>query len=146
MHADAEGYQVGGNPVILFDGMCCLCSGAVAFLIRRDSRAHFRFAPLQSDGAKALVGALGFSPAALPDSLVLIESGHAYVRSTAALRIARALAFPWLLLYAFILVPRAIRDGIYDFIAAHRYRWFGRREACMTPAPEAQRRFLESGG
>ena len=71
-----------------------------------------------------------------------MDQGRAYTRSTAALRIARRLRFPWPLLYAFIIVPRPLRDLIYDFIARHRYRWFGKRDACMMPTPELRARFL----
>ena len=78
----------------------------------------------------------------LPDSVVLIEDGRVYTRSTAALRIVRRLVFPWPLIYALMVVPRPLRDMVYDLIARHRYWWFGKRDACMVPTPEIRARFL----
>ena len=130
------------TATILFDGVCNLCNGFVRFVIARDPAARFRFAALQSDAAASLLRAAGVT-APLPDSVVLIEDGRVYVRSDAALRVARALRFPWPLAYGFVVVPRFIRDRVYDVIAAHRYRWFGRREVCMVPTPDLKRRFLD---
>lgn len=129
-------------PVLLFDGVCNLCSGSVAFVIRRDPAARFRFAPLQSPAADALLASLGVARAGLPDSFVLVEDGCVHLRSTAALRVARGLRFPWPLLGVLLVVPRFLRDPVYDFVARHRYRWFGRRDACMVPTAELQARFL----
>ena len=129
-------------PVLLFDGVCNLCNGAVAFVIRRDPRARLRFAPLQSPAADALLASLGVARDRLPDSFVLVEDGRVHVRSTAALRVARRLRFPWPLLAVFLLVPRWLRDPVYDLVARNRYRWFGRREACMVPTAELRARFL----
>ena len=125
-------------PIILFDGVCNLCSGAVQFILDRDPRGRFRFASLQSGAARRLLGG-----ESLPESIVLIEEGKTSRRSTAALRIARRLRFPWPLLYAFIVVPRPLRDFVYNWIARNRYRWFGRRETCLVPAPDLRNRFLE---
>jgi len=133
---------VNDPPVLLFDGVCNLCNGAVAFVIRRDPRARLRFAPLQSPAADALLASLGVARDRLPDSFVLVEDGRVHVRSTAALRVARRLRFPWPLLAVFLLVPRWLRDPVYDLVARNRYRWFGRREACMVPTAELRARFL----
>ncbi|HKW03130.1 MAG TPA: DCC1-like thiol-disulfide oxidoreductase family protein [Vicinamibacterales bacterium] len=114
--------------VVLFDGVCNLCNGLVQFIIRRDPHARFKFAAMTS-----------FED----DTLVLVEDGRKYVRSDAVLRIARRLRAPWPLLYAFIVVPRPLRDWAYDIVARRRYRWFGRREACMVPTPELRARFVE---
>ena len=127
---------------ILFDGVCNLCNGFVRFVIERDSGAHFRFAALSSPAAGRLLADAGVKPP-LPDTIILIQDGAVYYRSDAPLRIARGLRFPWPLAYGLVVVPRFIRDRVYDVIAARRYRWFGRREACMVPTPELQRRFLE---
>jgi predicted DCC family thiol-disulfide oxidoreductase YuxK len=129
------------SAVVLFDGVCNLCNGSVAFIVARDPAAHFHFAPLQSEAAQRLLNKSDLT-GALPDSIALIEDGHLYTRSTAALRIARRLRFPWPVFYALIVLPRWLRDAGYDFIARHRYRWFGKREACMMPAPNLRRRFL----
>jgi predicted DCC family thiol-disulfide oxidoreductase YuxK len=117
------------HPAILFDGVCNLCNGAVQFIIARDPSAQFRFAPLDSAAARSLIDE------ATP-------RGQMYTRSAAALRIARRLRFPWPLLYGFIIVPRPLRDAVYDLIARHRYRWFGKRDTCMVPTPDLRSRFL----
>ena len=127
--------------VVLFDGVCNLCNGSVRFIIERDPRARFQFAPLQSPAADRLIGAQ-VDRASLPDSIVLVDDGRLYVRSSAALRIARGLRFPWPLAWIFIVVPRPIRDWVYDLIARHRYAWFGRRDECMVPTPDVRSRFL----
>jgi predicted DCC family thiol-disulfide oxidoreductase YuxK len=114
--------------VVLFDGVCNLCNGLVQFIIRRDPHARFRFAPMTSFAA---------------DTIVLVEDGRRYERSAAVLRIARQLRAPWPLLFAFIVVPRPLRDWAYDAMARRRYRWFGRRETCMVPTPELRARFVE---
>jgi predicted DCC family thiol-disulfide oxidoreductase YuxK len=126
--------------VLLFDGVCTLCNGFVRFVIERDPAGRFRFAPLQSAAAARLLGAV---PPPLPDSLVLLEDGRLFTRSTAVLRVARGLPFPWPLAYVFVAVPRPVRDWVYDAVARYRYRWFGRREVCMVPMPELRARFLE---
>jgi predicted DCC family thiol-disulfide oxidoreductase YuxK len=134
MNADA--------PVILYDGVCNLCNGTVRFVIRRDRAARFRFAALQSAAGRDLLARLGAAP---PDlgSVLLIQDGHVYRKSEAALRIARRLDGAWPMLYALRAVPRSLRDGVYDFIGKRRYRWFGRTETCQVPGPEDRTRFLD---
>jgi len=132
------------HPVVLFDGVCNLCNGSVQFVIKRDPHARFRFAALQSAAGAALVTRATGQP--IDDSLesmLLVENDHLYDRSTALLRIVRKLRFPWPLFYGFVIVPRAVRDSVYDLIARRRYRWFGRREVCMVPTPELRARFME---
>jgi predicted DCC family thiol-disulfide oxidoreductase YuxK len=131
-----------GPALVLFDGVCNLCNGAVNFIIDRDPAAYFRFAPLQSDAAREHLAGTSASAADL-DTIVLIEDGTAYVRSTAALRIARRLTAPWPLLSLFVAVPRPLRDAIYNWIAQNRYDWFGKRDQCRLPTPELKARFLE---
>ena len=128
---------------ILFDGVCNLCNGFVRFVIARDPAARFRFAALTSAAAADVLRGAGVT-APVPDSMILIEDGRAYLRSDAPLRIARGLRFPWPLLYGLIVVPRFIRDRVYDVVAARRYRWFGRRDVCMIPTPDLKQRFLDS--
>jgi predicted DCC family thiol-disulfide oxidoreductase YuxK len=131
------------SPVVIFDGVCNLCNAAVRFIIARDPHTVFRFAARQSGAAGRLLelsrSGGGATP---PDSVILIENARAYVQSTAALRIARRLRFPWPLVYGLIIVPRPLRDWAYDFIARRRYRWFGKRETCQLPTPDEQKRFL----
>jgi len=130
------------HPVVLFDGVCNLCHGITRFLIRRDpAPGRFRFAALQSEAGQRLLREHGLSTADL-ETFVVIDLGRAFVRSTAALLVLRRLGFPWSWLYGFILVPRPLRDLAYRWIARHRYRWFGRREACVTPTPALRSRFI----
>jgi predicted DCC family thiol-disulfide oxidoreductase YuxK len=132
----------GPELIVLFDGHCNLCNGSVQFIIARDPENRFKFAALDSIAAQDAIRSTGMvSP--LPDSMVLIESGSALTQSTAALHIARRLPNPWPLLYAFIIIPRPIRNWLYDIVARNRYSWFGRRESCMIPTPELRQRFLD---
>ena len=131
----------GTHPVILFDGVCNLCNGFVQFVIQRDPEGHFQFAALQSETGRALVEEHGLDPNRI-DTVVLVENGRAHLRSDAALRIASGLGGPWPLSQAFFIVPRFIRNGVYNFIAARRYRWFGEKDQCMIPTPELRSRFL----
>ena len=132
------------QALVLFDGVCNFCNASVHFIVDRDPARRFRFAALQSAAGAAALRAQGRAPAAGdPDSIVLIEGGRVYERSAAALRIARHLRFPWPLLYAFVVVPRPLRDLVYRLIARNRYRWFGRTEECRVPTPALRERFLE---
>ena len=132
------------RPVLLFDGVCNLCNASVNFVIDRDPHAVFRFAALQSDEAKPLLRQVGLDEDHL-ESLVLIEDGKAYTSSTAALRVAGRLPGLWPLLHVLLLVPKPVRDLVYDWVARHRYRWFGQRESCRMPTPDLQARFLRPG-
>jgi predicted DCC family thiol-disulfide oxidoreductase YuxK len=129
------------HPVLLFDGVCNLCNSSVQFIIERDPNARFRFASLQSEEGQALLSRFENCPADL-SSVVLVQDEQLYARSEAALRVARQLGGGWSLLYAFIVVPRPIRDAVYDWIARNRYRWFGKKDACMIPSPDLKSRFL----
>ncbi len=130
------------HPIILFDGVCNLCNGSVNFIIDRDPRQIFRFASLQSPIGQELVTQFGFSPTEL-SSLILIDGQSAYRRSSAAIRIAARLTFPWNCFWVGLIVPRPIRDFVYDMIAKNRYRWFGKTETCRLPAPDRLHRFLD---
>ena len=130
------------HPILLFDGVCNLCAGAVRFAITRDRDARLRFTPLQSPVGQELLRRHGCEPDAL-DTVVLIDAAGAHVRSTAALRLLGQLPAPWRWLGPpLLLLPRRLRDAVYDFVARHRYRWFGRRDACLVPTPELRARFL----
>jgi len=132
------------HPVVLFDGACNLCNASVQFVLRRDPRARFRFAALQSAAATDLLAAVGWQ-GARPDSVALVADGRVLWKSAAALAIARRLRWPWPLLSVFALVPRPLRDVVYDFVARRRLRWFGRQETCMVPTKELRTRFLDAG-
>lgn len=128
--------------IILFDGVCNFCNGAVRFVIRHDSKNHFKFAPLQSEVARELLSAHPGYPEKT-DSIVLLKGEKIYTKSGAALRISRHLNGLWKLLVVFLIVPPFIRDGVYDLIARKRYKWFGKREECMVPTEELRNRFLD---
>ena len=129
-------------PLVLFDGYCNLCNGAVRFIIARDPAARFRFAALDSAAAAARLARVP-RPEPLPDSVLLLDADGLHARSEAALRIARGLTGAWPLLAAVArLVPRSLRDVVYDVVARHRHRWFGRRETCLVPTPDLAARFL----
>jgi predicted DCC family thiol-disulfide oxidoreductase YuxK len=129
------------SPLLLFDGICNLCNGTVRFILARDKRGIFRFAALQSDPGRAQLRRLGLEASQLK-TLILIEGGRHSERSTASLRILLNLGWPYKALYAFILIPKPLRDLVYDLVARNRYRLFGKREACMMPTPELKARFL----
>jgi predicted DCC family thiol-disulfide oxidoreductase YuxK len=132
------------GPLLLFDGVCNLCNGFVTFVIDRDPAAVFRFASLQSEAGRAALRAHGRTvPSGDPETILLIEDGRVYERSTAALRVARRLRGSCKLLYALRIVPRALRDAVYGWVARHRYGWFGRRDSCRVPTPALRARFLD---
>lgn len=129
------------QPLILFDGVCNLCNSSVLFIIKRDSKEVFKFASLQSELGKALLQEFKL-PATELNSVLLIDKGKFYNKSDAALNIARHLHGLWPMLYGLKIIPLFIRNGVYDWIAKNRYRWFGKKEACMIPTPELKSRFI----
>lgn len=129
------------QPVILFDGVCNFCNGLVNFVIKRDKNAVIKFAPLQSEKGRLFLKQYHL-PTEVIKSFVFIEDGKAYTQSTAALRVCRHLNTLWPLCYGFIIIPKFIRDGLYNWIASNRYKWFGVREQCMVPSAEVRTRFL----
>jgi predicted DCC family thiol-disulfide oxidoreductase YuxK len=131
-----------GGPVVIFDGECGLCQASVQFMLRNDPAGNLRFAPRQSPAGQALLRQHGFADA-LPNSVVLVEQGRACIGSTAPLRIARHLRFPWPLAAAGLLVPRFLRDAVYNWIARNRFR-FSRKTACRLPTESERRRFLDA--
>jgi predicted DCC family thiol-disulfide oxidoreductase YuxK len=129
------------SPVILFDGVCNLCNGSVIFIIKRDAQAKLKFASLQSDYGIQQMQRFNLSTSAL-NSVLLIKEGRLFQKSNAALEIASMLDGIWPLLYVFKIIPRFMRDVIYDGIAKNRYRWFGKKEECMIPTPDMKARFI----
>jgi predicted DCC family thiol-disulfide oxidoreductase YuxK len=127
--------------IVLFDGVCNFCNGAVNFIIRHDGEGRFKFAALQSDVGKDLQ--TKYKVPSDVDSIVLIENEAAVLHSTAALQIARGLGGVWSLLYVFAIVPKPIRDSFYKLFAKYRYRIFGKKDVCMIPTPEVRERFLD---
>jgi len=130
------------DAIVLFDGVCNLCSGFVQFILPRDDEGKYHFASLQSDVGQALLAEHDLPRDEL-ESVVLIEDGESYVKSAAIIRIATGLGGVYRLLSPFRHLPRSVRDGVYDFVADHRYRWFGKKDRCMMPSEDVQSRFLE---
>jgi predicted DCC family thiol-disulfide oxidoreductase YuxK len=127
---------------VLFDGVCGLCNWSIDFLIRRDRHGALRFAPLQSPIAQTLLRQHDLSAAEF-SSVVVIDGARVYRRSDAALHALGRLGKHWrALAVAARLVPRPVRDTVYDWIAANRYRWFGQRASCRIPTPQERERFL----
>lgn len=125
------------NPIIFYDGLCGLCDRSVKFIIKYDQEKKFRFAALQSDFAKQILG-----DDANADTFILFEKGKIITRSTAALRVCKILSGKLSFLYIFILVPAFIRDAFYDLIARNRYKWFGHFDKCKIPTPEQKELFI----
>ena len=129
------------HSIILFDGVCNLCNWSVQFVIRHDPKKEFLFASLQSDKAKKLLAEYTIDTNEI-NSFILLENGKIYTRSIGALRVLKQLKGWSVLFYCFILVPKFIRDGVYNLIAKKRYKLFGRKDECMVPSPEISSRFL----
>lgn len=129
------------NPIILFDGECNLCSSIVQFAIKRDPSGIFKYAPLQSETGRKLLYKFQL-PTDEFDSFILIEGEHCFLTSTATLKLFRRLNGLWPILYILIVVPRPIRDFVYNIVAKYRYRLFGRRSDCFIPTPDIRSRFL----
>ncbi|PFR93313.1 thiol-disulfide oxidoreductase DCC family protein [Priestia megaterium] len=130
------------HPIILFGGVCNLCNQWVQFVIKRDSRALFRFASLQSDTAKNLLSQHSYEHPLL-QSIILLMNGNLYTESTAILHIVHRLRGPIQLMACFRVVPTFIRNPLYRFIARNRYKWFGKQTSWMLPTPETKMRFLD---
>lgn len=134
-----------GDRVVCFDGVCKFCGFWARFIFRNDPRATLKLATLQSNAGIQIRDWCGLPPDEL-NTVVFVDQGTPYFRSTAALKLARYLRWPWPLLVIFLLVPRPIRDFVYNRIAQHRYRLFGRTESCMLPSAEMKARFLKDEG
>lgn len=129
------------HGILLFDGVCNFCDGAVNFIIDHDPENYFKFASLQSEAGQALLKRFNL-PTEDFDTMVLIENNAYFNKSTAALRIARRLKGPFSLGYMGIIIPRFLRDKAYEFVAARRYKWFGKQDQCRMPTPAIRARFL----
>jgi predicted DCC family thiol-disulfide oxidoreductase YuxK len=129
------------SPVLLFDGVCNLCNRSVQWVLLHDPKGIFRFASLQSDIGQALLRQHGLSTQKF-DTVVLLDGPRVFLRSDAPLEVARRLGGLWSLFYAFKIVPRALRDAVYDWVARNRYRWFGHQSECFLPSPAWKGRFL----
>ncbi|MCG2419088.1 thiol-disulfide oxidoreductase DCC family protein [Aequorivita sp. F47161] len=129
------------NKIILFDGVCNLCNGAVNFVIERDKKNIFKFAALQSDIGRELTSKLNIDTSKI-DSIILIDGEKHYIKSSAALHITKHLTGGYPLLYGFMIFPKFIRNAVYEYIARNRYKWFGKRESCMIATEKLKSKFL----
>jgi predicted DCC family thiol-disulfide oxidoreductase YuxK len=129
------------KSIVLFDGVCNLCNSSVNFIIKHDSNEHYLFASLQSDVAKDILLQFDLKKYNL-NTILLFENGFIYDRSTAVLKIMKRLDKGYPILYFFIIIPKKIRDWVYDVIAKNRYKWFGRKDTCMIPKNTIKKRFL----
>lgn len=129
------------RPVILYDGICNLCNSSVRFILKHDTREKFLFSSLQSDASKKLLLHLNYKIIEM-NSILLVENGQIHEKSDAVLKIASGLRFPWNLAAAFRILPRKVRDSIYDFVARNRYRWFGKKDSCVYTVNTYENRFI----
>ncbi|MRG44505.1 DUF393 domain-containing protein [Chitinophaga sp. SYP-B3965] len=140
--------------IILFDGVCQFCNASVNFIIRHDKQDKFMFTPLQSPAGQDLLFKHQLDTTSM-NSFVLIcdervrmrssavlKVTNVYMRSTAVLKVAKALGFPWSMSYVFIILPKGLRDGVYNWIARNRYKWFGKKDQCMVPDERVRKKFL----
>tara|TARA_A100000171_G_scaffold52026_1_gene68644 strand:+ start:7680 stop:8087 length:408 start_codon:yes stop_codon:yes gene_type:complete len=129
------------HKIILFDGVCNLCNTSVTFVIKRDKKDIFRFATLQEEPGSSLLQTHNIDTSQT-DSIILIDGKKAYTKATAALKIARHLGGAYPLLYGFMIVPKFIRNWVYDYVAKNRYTWYGKKDSCMIPTPALRSKFL----
>lgn len=128
------------HNIILFDGECNFCDSSVNFIIKKDKKAIFRFASVQSDIGKEIMRKHNANRDL--DSLILVEPNKCYYKSSAVLRICKKLKGPWKLFYFFIVLPLPLRDYFYNLVAKNRYKWFGKKTECIVPSPDIRNRFL----
>jgi predicted DCC family thiol-disulfide oxidoreductase YuxK len=129
------------RPILIFDGKCMLCSGFVQFILRNDRRRRIRLLAAQTPTGTALYGHFGLAPVDY-ETNILLEDGRAWLKSEGSIRIFERLGFPWSLVAVGRVLPRPLRDGLYEVIARNRLRWFGARDACFLPDPADADRFI----
>ena len=129
------------NPILLFDGICNLCNSSVKFILRHDKREQFLFSSLQSDASKKLLLQYNVKKITM-DSIVLIEDGKVYQKSSAIIRICQLLHWPWAIFSIAKYLPISFRDKLYEMIASRRYSWFGKKDTCMLMIPKYKNRFI----
>ncbi|MCX3266871.1 thiol-disulfide oxidoreductase DCC family protein [Pedobacter agri] len=130
------------KSVIFFDGVCNLCNASVQFAIEHDKQDVFKFTALQGNYAKAILPKFNINLERI-NSIILVENDRLYTKSSAALRIAKKLNGFWPMLYAFMIIPKFIRDWFYDIIAKNRYKWWGKQESCWVPTTELKEKFYD---
>ena len=130
------------KKIVLFDGVCNLCNSSVQFMLKRDKKDQFLFGSLQGRTGQSYLEKFNLPPGTL-NSFMLVEGDVLYTQSTGALRMLKHIGGAWSLLYAFIIVPKFIRDAVYSLIASNRYKWFGKQDTCWLPTPALKEKFLE---
>lgn len=130
------------RPIVLFDGVCNLCNRIVQFIIKKDKKKLFLFASLQGKTGQEVLKKFNL-PVNDFNSFILVDGDQIYTRSTAALRMLRKLGGGWRYFYVFIILPKFIRNALYNRVARNRYKWYGKRDECMIPTPELKERFLD---
>ncbi|MAJ50814.1 MAG: hypothetical protein CMB82_04265 [Flammeovirgaceae bacterium] len=132
------------SPVLLFDGVCNLCIGAVNFIIDQEALNHYKFASLQSKFAQKILSENNLPAAhSKMNTIYLFEDHQVFEKSTAVFKVAKSFSWNWRWIYFFSFLPTSIADFFYDLIAKRRYLWFGRQEKCKIPTPELAKRFLD---
>lgn len=132
------------KQLILFDGVCNLCNNSVLYIIKRDEKNIFLFAPLQGEIGNKIINYFKINTKKI-DSILLYDpiTDKIYYKSNAALRIANQLNYPTKLLSIFYIIPTVVRNWVYNFIAKNRYKWFGKKDACIIPNPKLQAKFIK---
>ena len=130
------------KKLILFDGICNLCNASVLYVIKRDKNNVFMFATLQSDIGKQIIQQYHLDASKTDSILLYSETKGLFIKSSAALHIAKYLGFPNNLMSIFFIIPPFFRNWVYDYIAKNRYKWYGKKEQCMLPTPELKSKFL----
>ena len=131
------------EKLVLFDGVCNLCDNAVQFIIKNDKKNSFKFAPLQGTTAQSILETFKIDVLKMDTILLYTPENKLFTKSSAALRIALQLKFPINLMSIFLIVPKCIRDYVYDYISKNRYKWYGKKNDCMIPSKELKSKFLE---
>ncbi|MDN3666825.1 thiol-disulfide oxidoreductase DCC family protein [Algibacter miyuki] len=131
------------KKLILFDGVCNLCNSSVQYVIKRDKKAQFMYAALESSVGTDILKHYNIDTTKIDSILLYIPEKGVEYKSTAALKVAVSLGFPEKLMAIFFIIPAFIRNWVYDFIAKNRYKWYGKKESCMIPTAELKSRFLE---
>ncbi len=132
----------GGKKIVLFDGVCNLCSRSVQFILKHDKRNQFLFGSLQGEAGQGYLKKYRL-PGDMLHSFMLIEDDKLYTRSSGVLRMLKNLGNGWQLCYVFMIIPKFIRDAVYNVVAKNRYKWFGKKDACWIPGPQWAERFLD---
>ena len=130
------------KPILLFDGVCNLCNSTVQFVLKRDKKHYFKFASLQSNYGQLFLKKNKL-PTSIYDTFILIEGNSYTIKSSAILKVFKQLSSLWPVLYIFIIIPKIIRDALYNIIAKNRYHIFGKKDSCMIPDKEILSRFMD---